>query len=91
MENSSAIPEQMTSACSGIVFATTAMAAVGCSIVTGSIMAMWLGTHSIGEQLTGFQTLISLMIPLLAGFIPVVLILLGRRKKHDHSCWHFSH
>lgn len=91
MENSSANPEQMTSASSGIVFATTAMAAVGCSIVTGSIMAMWLGTHPIGEQLTGFQTLISLMIPLLAGFIPVVLILLGRRKKHDHSRGHFSH
>jgi len=91
MENSSATPEQLTSASSGIVFATTAMAAVGCSILTGSIMAMWLGTHPTGEQLTGFQTLVSLMIPLLAGFIPVALILLGRRKKQDHSCEHCSH
>lgn len=91
MENSSATTEQMASASSGIKYATTAMAAAGCAIVTGSIMAMWLGTHPIGEQLTGFQTLISLMIPLLAGFIPVALMLLGRRKKQDHSCEHCSH
>lgn len=91
MENSSATPEQMTSASAGIVFATTAMAAAGCAIVAGSIMAMWLGTHPIGEQLTGFQTLISLIIPLLAGFIPVTLMLLSRRKAKEHSCGHSSH
>lgn len=91
MENSSASPEQMASASSGITFAITAIAAAGCALGTGTIMAMKFGTHPPGEQLTGFQVGASLIIPLIAAFIPIALVLLGRRKTQDHSCGHCSH
>ena len=91
MENSSISPEQAASASSGIVFATTAMAAAGCALGTGTIMAIWLGKHPAGEQLTGFQVGLSVILPLIAFFIPITLMLLGRRKTQDHSCGHSSH
>ena len=80
MENSSSTPEQMASASSGIVFATTAMAAAGCALGAATIIAACLWHHPLGQQLTGFQTLISLIIPLLAAFIPITLTLFARRK-----------
>ena len=90
MDNHSANPEQMASASSGITFATTAMAAVGCALGTGTIMAIWLGKHPLGEQLTGLQVGLSVILPLIAGFIPVALMLLigGKSKHQDHSCGH---
>lgn len=91
MDNSSSTPEQAASTSSGITFATTAMAAVACALGTGTIMAMWLGKHPAGEQLTGFQVGLSVLLPLIAFFIPVILMLLNRRKSQDHSCGHCSH
>lgn len=80
MDHSSISPEQMAAASSGIVFATTAMAAAGCALGAATILAACLWHHPAGQQLTGFQSVTFLIIPLIAAFIPVTLILFGRRK-----------
>jgi hypothetical protein len=93
MDNQSASPEQMASASSGITCATTAMAAAGCALGAATIIAACLWHHPLGQQLTGFQAAAFLILPLIAAFIPVVLMLLigGKSKPHDHSCGHCSH
>jgi len=93
MDNSSISPEQAASASSGILCATTAMAAAGSALVTATLIAACLWHHPLGQQLTGPQSVAFLIIPLIASFIPVVLMLLlgGRSKEHDHSCEHCSH
>jgi hypothetical protein len=87
MDNHSASPEQMASASSGIVCATTAMAAAGCALGTATLIAAFLWHHPLGQQLTGFQAAAFLIIPLFAFFIPVVFMLLfgGKSKGSDHS------
>ena len=93
MDNQSANPEQMAAASSGITFATTAMAAAGCALGAATLVAMKLWHHPLGQQPTGFQAAAFLIIPLLAAFIPVILMFLfgGKSKRHDHSCGHCSH
>lgn len=93
MDNQSASPEQMAAASSGITFATTAMAAAGCALGAATIIAACLWHHPLGQQLTGFQAVAFLIIPLIAAFIPVVVILLfgGKSKPRDHSSGHSSH
>lgn len=91
MENSSVSPEQAASTSSGVVFATTAMAAAGCALGAATIIAAFLWNHPLEQQLTGFQAGAFLIIPLIAAFIPVALMLLSRRKSQDHSCDHNSH
>jgi hypothetical protein len=91
MDNQSASPEQMAAASSGITCATTAMAAAGCALGAATLIAASLWHHPIGQQLTGFQAAAFLIIPLIAAFIPVVLMLLFGGKSKDHSSGHGSH
>ena len=91
MDNSSTTPEQAASTSSGIVFATTAMAAAGCALGSATIIAALLWNHPIGQQLTGFQAVAFLIIPLIAALIPIALMLLGRRKSQDHTSGQGSH
>jgi hypothetical protein len=91
MDNSSASPEQMESASSGILFATTAMAAAGSALGTATIIAAFLWRHPLGQQLTGFQAAAFLIIPLIASLIPVTILLLSRRKSQGECCGHCSH
>ena len=93
MDNSSISPEQAASASSGILCATTAMAAAGSALVTATLIAACLWHHPLGQQLTGPQSVAFLIIPLIASFIPVALMLLlgGKSKGHDHSSGHGSY
>ncbi len=93
MDNLSVSPEHAASAYSGIVFATTAMAAAGCALGAATIIAAFLWHHPIGQQLTGFKAGAFLIIPLITSLVPIALMLLGRRKSkpHDHSYGHCSH
>ena len=85
MQTSTISSEQSASADSGIVCATAAMAAAGCALGTATIMAMKFGTHPFGQQLTGFQVLSSLILPLFASFIPVVVMFFVGGKSEDHG------
>lgn len=85
MENSLISPEQSASASSGIVGATTAMAAAGCALGAATIIAACFWHHPPEQQLTGFQAATFLIIPLIASFIPVVLMLFFGGKSKDHS------
>jgi hypothetical protein len=91
MESSSISPEQAASTSSGIVFATTAMAAAGCALGAATIIAACLWHHPLEQQLSGFQAAAFLIIPLIAAFIPVTLMLLIGGKSKDHSSGHGSH
>jgi len=91
MDNSSVSPEQAASASSGIVFATTAMAAAGSALGAATIIAAFLWHHPIGQQLSGFQAGAFLIIPLIAALVPIALMLLGRRTSQDNSSAHDSH
>jgi len=69
------------------------MAAAGCALGAATLVAMKLWHHPLGQQPTGFQAAAFLIIPLLAAFIPVILMFFfgGKSKRHDHSCGHCSH
>lgn len=88
MDNSSISPEQAASASSGILCATTAMAAAGSALGAATIVASCLWNHPLGQQLTGFQAVAFLIIPLFASFIPVVLLLLFGGKSKTPSSGH---
>jgi hypothetical protein len=85
MESSSISPEQSASASSGIVCATTAMAAAGSALGAATLVAMKFWHHPIGQELTGIQTLSFLILPLLASFIPVLVMFFFGGKSQDHS------
>lgn len=91
MDNQSTSPEQMAAASSGITCATTAMAAAGCALGAATLIAASLWHHPLGQQLTGFQAASFLIIPLIAAFIPVILMFFFGGKSQDHSSGYGSH
>ena len=91
MNNQAETREQMESASSGVFYATTALAAVGCALGTGTLMAMWFGTHALGVQLTGIQAAMGLIAPLMAGLLPVAVVLFGHRTSKKHPSGSLAH
>lgn len=67
------------------------MAAAGCALGSATIIAACLWHHPLEQQLSGFQASAFLIIPLIAAFIPVTLMLLVGRKSQDHGSGHGSH
>jgi hypothetical protein len=85
MESSTISPEQSASASSGIVCATTAMAAAGSALGAATLVAVKFWHHPLGQELTGLQTLSFIVLPLFASFIPVVVMFFVGGKSEEHG------
>lgn len=61
------------------------MAAAGSALGAATLVAMKFWHHPIGQELTGIQTLSFLVIPLIASFIPVVVMFFVGGKSEEHG------